>query len=416
MNISECTSLYVRGAALVGLVFLFSACELGLTDKPSKEIETESALTRPGPIRVRRDRFTRQLLLSGELAAARSVKIEVPPSLGRGPFLIKTLVPEGTQVQPGDLLIQLDNSSRVGDLENENLNLDKAENEVVRRESELEAQLKEYEIQAGRAKLEWDKAQLKAAIPKELLATRDWAEYQFVCERAKKEYEKIARGLDLSRKAAEEEVKLLRLRKTQISSQISRLQQEIAAMEIRATRAGTVLYALQNPSQADQNASPWKLRQGDLAYWGMTLINIPDLSEMEVRVLVSEVDAGAVHAGMTARIIPDAYPHSEYYGVLDRLPEIAVRSGKHATISVFPTRITLTKTDPTVMKPGISVRAEITLEEQDGLVLPRQAVFTENGRSFTRLTSGAKREIKVRARNPTHCLIEGLTEGVEVLP
>jgi len=47
-------------------------------------------------------------------------------------------------------------------------------------------------------------------------------------------------------------------------------------------------------------------------------------------------------------------------------------------------------------------------------VLPRRAVFEENGKFYVRSAQGVKTEVQVRARNSVSCLVEGLAEGTEV--
>ena len=52
--------------------------------------------------------------------------------------------------------------------------------------------------------------------------------------------------------------------------------------------------------------------------------------------------------------------------------------------------------------------------EEEGLVLPRRAVFEENGKFYVQPVNGVKTEVQVRGRNAVACLVEGLAEGTEV--
>jgi hypothetical protein len=63
----------------------------------------------------------------------------------------------------------------------------------------------------------------------------------------------------------------------------------------------------------------------------------------------------------------------------------------------------------------MSVRAEIILDEREGLALPRKAVFEEGGKFYAHHATRGKTEVKITSRNAVSCLIEGLQEGDEVL-
>jgi multidrug efflux pump subunit AcrA (membrane-fusion protein) len=380
---------------------------------PDTEVNATSRTT--PTVRVQRQNFVSSIFVSGELAAVEAVRIGAPPFRGRGPFAIKALAAEGADVEPGDLLVQIDNSTLVSALQTEELNLQKAENDLVKTEAQLEIQVKDLDLQLGQNKLELGKSTLKAEIEKDLLSLRDWQDYQFAYQKAKKEFEKTSRSRELVDKAAREEVALLKLKRDQLVERIERLRSDIAALEIRAERPGTVLYEIFPPSRW-QGDAPRKLQVGDQIFQGWTLLTLPNLENMEVRAFISEVDGGMVRPGQRARIVADSHPDIESWGTLEHVPELAEIAGKAKNIRVFTATIKLDRTDTKIMRPGMSVRAEIILSEQEGLVLPRGAVQEENGKFFVKPVAGVRTEIQVRARNAVWCLVEGLAEGVEVTP
>lgn len=373
---------------------------------------TDGAGTRP-LVRVRKDKFVRPLVVSGELAAVSAVRITSPPVRG-GPVAIRYLAPEGALIRPGDLLVQIDNATLVTRLVTEELNLERAENELVKKEAELESQLRDLDLQLAQHKLELEKARLKVDIDPKLVSRWDWQEYQFAFQKAQKQYDKTQETLELTKKAASEEIALLKTRRQQADSLVRRLNADIGKLEIRAERPGTVLYEIYPPSRWVSGELPRKFQVGDQVFSGATILSLPDLVAMEVRAYVSEVDGGLLRPGLRARIFTDSRPDLEFSGIVEHIPEIADRFGKGSNVRVFVTTIRLDRTDPTFMRPGMSVRAEIILEEQTGLVLPRNAVIQERNKYYVRLPEGEMKEIRVRARNPAVYLIEGLPEGLEV--
>ena len=365
-------------------------------------------------VKVRRDKFVRSLLVSGELAAASAVRITAPPFRSQGPFAIKALPPEGSSVRPGDLLLQIDNSMLVNNLSTDELELERAENDLVKKQAELEIQVKDLEMQLAQNKLQLDQAKLKADISPDLISARDYQDNQFAYQKAKKEYDKTLQSLELARKASVEEITLLRLKRDQIKRGMELTKSGIRSMEIRADRPGTVLYEIYPPSRWNNNELPRKFQIGDQVFSGWTVLSIPDLQDMEVRAFVSEVDGGMLRPGQRARITTDSRPDTIFSGTIEHVPELAERYGKSSNVRIFNTTIRLDKTDQKFMRPGMSVQVEIFLGEQQGLVLPRRAVREEQGKFYVTLEAGGSQEIRILGRNSIHFLIEGLPEGTVV--
>src|SRR5690348_993095 len=67
-------------------------------------------------LRVRRGSFASDMILSGELEAARGDFLAVP-ALPSWQTAIKWLAEEGTSVKAGEVVVELDNSSLTADLE-----------------------------------------------------------------------------------------------------------------------------------------------------------------------------------------------------------------------------------------------------------------------------------------------------------
>jgi multidrug efflux pump subunit AcrA (membrane-fusion protein) len=144
-------------------------------------------------------------------------------------------------------------------------------------------------------------------------------------------------------------------------------------------------------------------------------MSVVDLGEMEVRAFVSEVDGGLLRTGQRARVVVDSHAGAEFSGVVDYAPEVAERLRRLSNVRVFIVRLKLDSADPQLMKPGMSVRVEIILDEREGLALPRKAVFEEGGKFYAHHATRGKTEVKVTSRNAVACLVEGLQENDEVI-
>lgn len=366
--------------------------------------------------RVRKEKLVRSLFVAGELSPVRAVRISVPRFRERAQVPIQAMAPEGSLVKASDALLQIDNAQLIASLNSEEINLDKAENDLAKKQSELDIQLKDLEMELATRRLDLEKAQLKAEIDKELSSLRDWQDNQFNFQRAKKEFDKVTQKMELIRKAAAEELALFRIRRDQSQAKIKTIQTDLAALQIKAPVAGTVVYENAPTTwNRNENDPPRKFQVGDQVSPGQIVMSVVDLSEMEARAFVSEVDGGLLRAGQRARVVVDSHAGTEFTGAVDHVPEVAERLRRLSNVRVFIARLKLDAADPQLMKPGMSVRAEIILDEREGLTLPRKAVFEEGGKFYAHHAKRGKIEVKVTSRNAVSCLIEGLQENDEII-
>jgi HlyD family secretion protein len=367
-------------------------------------------------VRVERAKFESSLFVSGEISPVRAIRISVPRTRIWGQMAIQAMAPEGSLVKAGDVLAQIDNAQLITILNTEQINLEKAENDLVKKQSELDVQLKDLEMELSTRKLELEKTELKAEISKDLLSLRDWQDNQFNYQKAKKEYDKITQKVELIRKASAEDLALAQVKREQHQSRMKIMQNDLDSLQIKSPVTGTVLYenAPMNWNR-NENDPPRKFQVADQVWPGMIILSVIDLTEMEVRAFVSEVDGGLVRSGQPVRIVVDSHVHDQFSGTVDFVPEVAERLRRLSNVRVFVTRIKLDRSDPNLMKPGMSVRAEIIIDQRAGLVLPRQAVSVDQGKSYVVHAIRGKTEVEILGRNVTSCLVEGLQEGDEII-
>lgn len=363
-----------------------------------------------GHLAVRHGTLVRTHTVSGELVAVQSLRVAVPRFRERSAVPIQAMAPDGAAVKPGDLLLQVDNANLNTKLSADVLALDKAESDLARKTSEEEARIKDREIERARLLLEMKKAALKADVPADLMPLREWQDHQFARERATREYQQADRALTLARRAAVEETARLRILRDQIRGRIDISRRDVEALRVIASTAGTVVYE-QAPLTWNSGDQARRFQVGDQVSPGMVVMTVADLADLEARIHVSEVDGGLVRPGMPARITLDSGEGDAVTGRLTSMREVAERQRRLSNVRVFVGTVALDRTDRRVMKPGMSVRVELTLGEHKGLIAPRSAVFTDGTRSYVRRASGERQQVAVIARTAAACVLEGLAEG-----
>jgi multidrug efflux pump subunit AcrA (membrane-fusion protein) len=188
-------------------------------------------------------------------------------------------------------------------------------------------------------------------------------------------------------------------------------------MQLKAPIDGIVNILPNFRSQGSFGQATPPFKEGDNAWTGAEIAEIPDLSQMYVDLKLEEVDRGKLKLGQSVRIRVDAIPDREFTATLDWISPIAalVFKGGSTAEKTFPARATITKLDER-LRPGMSASTEIIIErDPNTLLIPSRASFAHNGKPavFVQLGKGfAIRPIDVGKQNDEDVIVTGgLKEG-----
>ncbi|MBS1788463.1 MAG: HlyD family efflux transporter periplasmic adaptor subunit [Acidobacteria bacterium] len=340
---------------------------------------------------VRRGGIKKTLLLDGELRAVRSRTIYSGAS---DDAKIVYMPPEGTVVKTGERVVELDSSTFLTRIKDTEDRIVAADNEIVRTESQQEASLRDLEVELSKLWLAQEQAKLKAKIPAEVQARREYQEAQLALEKARTEYNNQLAKIEQKKKefAAELQVKTIDKQKLQV--QLDRAKANLDGMRIKAPADGMVLYA-------EHWEGRRKMQVGDVVWGGWPIVRLPDLTEMEVLALVNEVDGPKLSIGSRCEIRLDSYPDTVITGAVKEISQTAVKAGWLSKAKIFRVTVSLDRTVTEIMKPGMSAQVSVIINETDAqLLVPRSAVkFEGETANVTRIESGeaknAQRPISV---------------------
>lgn len=157
----------------------------------------------------------------------------------------------------------------------------------------------------------------------------------------------------------------------QAEQAVTRAKKGLASLELVAPADGIVVF------ERDWQGNVLKV--GDAVWAGATVARLPILSEMEAEVFVLEADAGGLAVGKAAEIRLEAFPGKSYGGEISRVATLARSPRQGVPTQYFAVVIKLKATDTRRMKPGGRVQAELVLDRQHALSVPRHAIFELNG-------------------------------------
>jgi len=361
-------------------------------------------------LRVRRGAFTSEIILSGELEAARGDALAVPP-LPSWQTAIKWIADDGTEVKAGQPVAELDNSELTADLDARRQTLTQTLQELQQRQAQWSADLQQQQLETEKKKAELEKAKLQAVLPRELISGRQYEENQTALRRTQTEYDKALDVLRSRRTGVEAERQNILLRIEQARRAIARAEEGITALVLRAPRDGIVVV----------RDHPWegrKLQAGDPVFVGFPIALLPDLSTIRVNAALADVDDGRIAVGMPVTVTLDGYPSLQFGGHISAISAVAQESRRMSLRRQFEVLVMLDKLDPSRMRPGLSARVVVRRDAKRAVLLaPRAAIDFSAAAPRVRLASGKNADVKLGACNAQECIVlQGLEEGQKLAP
>ena len=375
---------------------LSAGCFSGKADSPE-----------PNELRVRRGNFTSDIVLSGELEAARGDSLTVP-QLPSWQTAIKWIAEDGSTVKAGEPVAELDNSALTADLEQKRQTAMQAAQELKQKEGEWEADLEQKRLEVEKKKAEMEKARLSAVVPKDLLSARQFETNEMTFKRSVTEHEKAMEVLRSRTVAIESERQNVLLRIEQAERDIARAEEGINALVLRAPKDGIVVVR--------DHWQGRKLQTGDTVFVGFPIAMLPDLDSIRLKASLPDVDDGRIQIGMPVVVTLDGFPDVNYTGRIAAISAVAQESRRASLRRHFDVLIALDKLDMARMRPGLSARVIVRRESlQNALLVPRAALEFSQGKTRARRADGELIDVQLGSCNAQDCVVKsGLEEGVKL--
>lgn len=348
-----------RRAAL--LLIILCACRRA--PLPSHRPPAEALVLTRGALQDR-------LLLTGELEAVSSVDL-VTPRTSQWQINLRYLAPEGSAVKAGERVAEFDNSSFVTARSDKQLAAQTARSELLQQRAQGEIAIADKAFEVARAKSALDKAQRRAQVPADLLPGRTYQENQLELERARVALQKAEGALEAERRSAALDLRIKEIAIQQTERQIQTAQEAIDSLVLRAPRDG-LMVAVEHPWEGR------KIEAGDNVFVGLAVARLPDLSRMRVRAQLSDVDEGRVASGMKATCTLDAYPADPLPCQVEEVSQVAREPSRRSLRRTFPVLLSLDRSDPARLRPGLSVKVTLSGQAvQEALLAPRAALLLQ---------------------------------------
>ncbi len=352
------TRTALAAAAALALALAFAACSSSGRDTVVKVIRA------PLDIKVH---------ATGQLQSAASFFVGCPSVERLWQYTISFMAPEGQAVKQGDMILAFDAREITQRLQVKMSDLDTAAKELQRMRLTEQQTRESLALQYEQEKVNKQKAVRKADYPEGLIAPMELEKRKMELELADLQ-EKLAENRlrnQVSGMASRIQVQESKVRLLQ--AQVDGLQRDVQTMNVVAPKAGLVVYT--------PNWDGKKKAVGDSVWMGDTVLELPDLSRMQMKAVILEVQAGRVKVGQPAEVRLDSNPDRVYKGEITSLGRVfRVKSDSQPAI-VFDAVIDLSESDPELMRPGMAAGVNITVSsKKDVLQVPDAViVYREKG-------------------------------------
>lgn len=395
------TTYILTGSALA-LVILFLSFRSGTDDTSSIVVN------------VVKGEFVADINVTGELEARNSVKIQGPSNARQHriyQITIQDMIPEGTRVKKGQYVANLDPSELAGKLKDKQLDFETAESKYLTQQLDTALEMREkrdelinlrYAVEEKELELEQSQFEPPATIKKNEIAL----------DKAKRAYNQKKESYEIKKQQNVAKMVQARGAKIQVQNELAGLKELIKEFRILAPEDGMLIYA----------KNPWNGQQikagSQINVWDPVVATLPDLSTMNSKTYVNEVDIRRVKKGQKVVIGLDALPDKQLTGVVSRVANSGQKR-PNSDSKVFEVIVEIDKVDE-LIKPGMTSSNKIfTSVIDETLSVPLESLHNfQDSVTYVYVKEGVgykKQEIQVGEINDTSAeVLLGLGEEDKV--
>jgi len=366
---------------------------------------------------VKRGEFVDNIPIRGNVKALHYIQLAAPSIAGD--LQIVKLAPMGSVVKKGDVVVQFDTTTLQATLDQRRSELKSAEADIEhsRAEARLTREQQATDIVQGRYAV--DRAKLDTS-KQEILSEIDGAETRLKLADAEQKYKELQQKDVSTKDSTDADIEAKKHKREKSLFDVRLAERQLASLTLRAPADGIVnIMPNQRARNWTQGGSTPDFKEGDRAWSGAVIAQLPDLSSVRVSARVDESDRGRLKSSQTATVRIDAIADKEFPAQIAEISPLAkLDYSSWPFTKNFDIALQILETDARI-RPGLSASARIAVEKiPNSILIPVEAVFDKNGRSVAYVLDGSRfeeRNVQVARRGRTQLLIaSGLRPGEKV--
>jgi multidrug efflux pump subunit AcrA (membrane-fusion protein) len=390
-------------AALVVAGFMVTAGGGTLPDLPTAEVQSGE--------------FVDTLEIRGEIRPLKSVVIASP--MQSGELQIIKLAKNGSMVKAGDVVIEFDGSTLQRTIQEKQSELKQSDAEIEQASAQGRLAAEQNATALMKAMYDIDRAKLDVGKG-EIVSRIDNEKAKLVLADAEQKLIEIQEKINSDKTSAEAEVFGKRRKREKALYDLERAQQGLLKLQVKAPAAGMINILPNYRSGGMFGEGGQEFREGDRAWPGAAILEMPDLSSIHLEARLEEADRGRLNPGQDATIRIEAVPGRDFKAKIDRISLLARAdfSSGWPPPRNFDLGLVLLEVDPRI-RPGMTAVARIAVERVPGVTLvPADAIFQRDGSPVVYRLAGSafeERRVEVSRRGREQAIVtSGITPGDRV--
>jgi HlyD family secretion protein len=370
--------------AIIGAVVVIAAAGIAINARGGGSIPNVTTAD------VTRGDFVDYIQIRGDIRPAKSIQLAAPLDAG-GELQIVKLVKNGAAVKKGDLVVEFDATQLKQRLMERQSELKTAEGEIEQSLAQTKITAEQRQTEILKAKYDVERAKLDLG-KRDIVSRLEYENAKLALSDAEQRLKEIEAKSVSTAAAIEAELTGRRRRRDKAQADVDRTQRSIEALRLVAPADGTV-NILPNPrSGGPFGGGGVEFREGDRAWPGAGILELPDLSSIHLEARLDESDRGRLKVGQSATVKIEAVPGKEFAAKVDLISVLARVdfSSGWPPVRNFDLGLVLQDRDPKI-RPGMTATARIAADRLPNVTLvPAETIFQKDGRPVVYRLNGSK--------------------------
>jgi len=366
---------------------------------------------------VKLGEFVDYVELRGEIAVRSSKVITAPYNAGE--LQVLKLVPNGSHVKKGDVVVVFDPTSLQRSADQYRAALSQVEAEIARANAQRRLTDEQNQTDVMTAKFGLERAQLDAST-RDVVPALDYERNMLVVAKAEQRLLELDTKIASGRVGSEADLAGTLRRRDKAKADLEQAEKNMAALTLTSPGDGIITMLPNSRARTSiiGGTTPY-FKEGDRAYAGASIAEIPDMSTIHATAPVYEADRGRVALGQPVTLNIEAVPDKDHKGRVSDISTLArLDYSTYPTRKSFDLKVQLEQPDPR-LRAGMTAALRVEVERvPNSIVIPAEAVFDKAGRMVAYVLANdsyQERTLQIGRRSGGQVLVaSGLKQGERV--
>jgi len=361
-------------------------------------------------VEVKQGKFVIDVTTTGELEARNSEKIMGPNPTGLRNariwnYRIEDIVPDGTLVDSGGWIATLDRSDLENKIKDQELDVEKLQNQYTKTQLDTTMNLRNARDELVNLKYTLEEKQI--VVDQSIYeppATQRQAKLDL--EKTQRTFKQTKENYILKTEKAAADMKEVEANLYKSQRKLNEFVELKKEFVIHAPKSGMVIYKRSWDGK----------KQGvgaQISTWDDVVATLPNLTTMNSKTYVNEIDISKVKKGQTADVSIDAFPDKHFTGIVSDIANMGEQM-RNSNAKVFEVIINIDGYD-SVLRPSMTTKNRIITQIIDSAIyIPIECVHSNDSVSYVFTDYRKQQVIPGKSNDDNIIILSGLQPKDEV--